>query len=167
VVCTLGGHSYRRPLFETVLKVAETLDDIDFEVFTTFDASDIPSNVTIKGVVPFIASYLKAADLIITQAGHSTAMEILTLGKPALIVPDRKQIEQENNSRRLCELGVATQMKYDELSVNNLARRVKMMLESSCYSSAAENMAQMAEEINGTKQAEAVLKEYARRLMAY
>lgn len=167
VVITLGGHAYRRPLFEAVLGVAKKLKDIDFDIFTSFDAKTIPSNVTIRGLVPSIASYYKASSLIITQAGHSTAMEILTLGKPALVIPDKKQIEQENNARRLCELGVATQIKYDELSVNNLAQRVKMMLESSCYSEAAENMAQIAEEIDGTKKAEIVLRDYATRLMAY
>ena len=167
VVITLGGHSYRRPLFDTVLKVAEKLKDIDFDIFTSFEADSIPPNVNLKGLVPCIASYYKAASLILTQAGHSTAMEILTLGKSALVVPDKKQIEQENNARRLCELGVATQIKYDELSVNNLANRIQMMLESSCYSEAAENMARIAEEIDGTQQAEMVLRDYSTRLMAY
>ncbi|MEW5820171.1 MAG: glycosyltransferase [Cyanobacteriota bacterium] len=167
VIVTLGGHAYRRPLFDAMLSVANKLKDIDFDIFTSFEAKSIPSNVTLRGLVPSIASYYKAASLIITQAGHSTAMEILTLGKPALVVPDKKQIEQENNARRLCELGVATQMKYDELSVNNLAQRIKMMLESSCYSEAAENMAQIAEKIDGTKQAEMVLRDYSTRLMAY
>jgi UDP:flavonoid glycosyltransferase YjiC (YdhE family) len=58
-------------------------------------------------------------------------------------------------------------MKYDELSVNNLAHRIQIMLESSCYTESAENMAQIAEEINGTKKAEAVLRDYSTRLMAY
>lgn len=167
VVITLGGHSYRRPLFETVLGVAKKLKKIQFDIFTSFETDNVPPNVTLRGVVPSIASYYKSASLIITQAGHSTAMEILTLGKPALVVPDKKQIEQENNSRRLCELGVATQMKYDELSVNNLANRIQMMLESSCYSETAENMAQIAEEINGTEKAAMVLRDYSTRLMAY
>ncbi len=39
---------------------------------------------------------MKAADLVVTQAGHSTAMELLTLGKPSVIIPDMKQREQEN-----------------------------------------------------------------------
>ncbi|MGD9580273.1 MAG: glycosyltransferase, partial [Vampirovibrionia bacterium] len=117
IVVTLGGHSYRKPLFDTVLRVAELLGNIDFDIFTSFQAKNIPSNVKIMGLVPCIASYYKSASLIITQAGHSTAMEIATLGKPALVVPDKKQIEQENNSRRLCELGVATQINYDDLSV--------------------------------------------------
>lgn len=167
VVVTLGGHSYRRPLFDTILKVAEHLKHIDFGLFTSFTSAYVPSNVEINGFVSNIASYYKSADLIVTQAGHSTAMEILTLGKPALVVPDKNQIEQENNARRMCELGVATQMQYDELSVNNLAHRVQMMLESSCYSEAADTLAHLAIQIDGTKQAEAVLRDYSTRLMAY
>lgn len=167
ITVTLGGHSYRKPLLEAVLGAAAILKDIEFDIFTSLKAESVPPNVTIRGVVPLIAPYLKSSTLVITQAGHSTAMETLTLGKPALIVPDKKQIEQENNSRRLCELGVATQIKYDELSVNNLAHRIQMMIESSCYSEAAQNMAEIAEEINGPKQAEMVLRDYSTRLMAY
>lgn len=167
IVVSLGGHSYRKPLFDAVLRVAELLGNIDFDIFTSFHAKSIPANVKIRGLVPCIASYYKSASLIITQAGHSTAMEIATLGKPVLVVPDKKQIEQENNSRRLCELGLATQINYDELSVNILAQRIQMMLESSCYSEAAENMAIMAEEIDGTRQAELALRDYSTRLMAY
>lgn len=167
IIVTLGGHAYRKPLFKAVLGAARELSEMDFDIFTSFSADSVPDNVTIHNVVPHVAPYLKAASLIITQAGHSTAMELLTLGKPALVVPDKNQIEQENNSRRLCELGVATQMNYDELSVNNLVPRIQMMLESSCYSEAAERMAQMAEEINGTKQAEIVLRDYSTRLVAY
>ena len=167
IVVSLGGHSYRKPLFDAVLRVAELLGNIDFDIFTSFHAKSIPANVKIRGLVPCIASYYKSASLIITQAGHSTAMEIATLGKPVLVVPDKKQIEQENNSRRLCELGLATQINYDELSVNILAQRIQMMLESSCYSEAAENMAVMAEEIDGTRQAELALRDYSTRLMAY
>lgn len=167
IVVTLGGHSYRKPLFEAVLGAARELGELDFDIFTSFTSDNMPDNVTIRGISPYVAPYLNAASLIITQAGHSTAMELLTLGKPALVVPDKNQIEQENNSRRLCELGVATQISYGELSVNNLVPRIEMMLESSCYSEAAEKMAQMAEEINGTKKAEIVLRDYSTRLVAY
>lgn len=167
VVITLGGHSYRKPLFEAVIGAAKILKHVDFDVFTTFESKNIPDNLTIKGIVDCIAPYIKRSSLVITQAGHSTAMENMTLGKPVLIVPDKNQIEQENNSRRLCELGVATQIQYDELSVNNLAQRIEMMLESSCYSESAENMANLAEEINGTKKAEEVLRDYFSRIQAY
>lgn len=167
VVVTLGGHSYRKPLFETVIQSAKLLSGIDFYVFTSFTKDKIPDNVHMMGVVPSIAGYFKSADLIITQAGHSTAMEILTLGRPALIVPDKKQIEQENNSHRLCELGGCTQISYDELSVNNLANRIRMMLESSCYAESADAIAQIAEEIEGTRKAEEVLRDYFTRLQAY
>jgi len=167
IVITLGGHSYRKPLFEAVIGAAAILKDVDFDVFTTFETEQIPENLKIKGIVDCIAPNIKAASLVITQAGHSTAMENMTLGKPVLIVPDKNQIEQENNSRRLCELGVATQIQYDELSVNKLAQRIEMMLESSCYAESAKNMADLAEDINGTKKAEAVLRDYFNRIQAY
>jgi len=167
IVVTLGGHSYRRPLFDTVIEVARQMPDIDFDVFTQFETSNVPPNVKLDNIIPNLAQHLKAADLIITQAGHSTAMELLTLGKPSIIVPDLKQIEQENNASRMSELELAKIIRYDELSVRKLCNAVKVMLEDSKFAQNAEKFAIMASEIKGRKKAAEVLSDYASRLLSY
>lgn len=164
VVVTLGGHSYRRPLFDTVIEAARFLPDVDFEIFTTFTESDRPDNVKIIERVPNLASHLKAADLVVTQAGHSTAMELLTLGKPSIIVPDLKQTEQENNAMRMAEFEVGIKLEYTELSPVKLSDSIKNVLSDSKYKENAEKFAAMAEEIEGRKKAAQVLREYSTRL---
>jgi uncharacterized protein (TIGR00661 family) len=170
VVASLGGHEYRRPLFDAVIGAARCLKNIDFIIISSFQADDVPPNVQIHPFVKEAAPYFKAADLVITQAGHSTAMELLTLGKPSLIVPDAQQIEQENNARRMVELGVSLKMEYDGLGKGSLTafcEHIQHLLDSPQFGERTCEFAAMAAEIHGAKQAADHLREFAHRLLAY
>jgi UDP:flavonoid glycosyltransferase YjiC (YdhE family) len=122
---------------------------------------------------PFVkeaAPYFKTADLVITQAGHSTAMELLTLGTPSLIVPDTLQIEQENNARRMVELGVALKMEYEDLEDRSqaaLCSNIQKLLDSPEFGERTREFSEMAAEVHGAKKAANHLREFAHRLSAY
>lgn len=167
VVVTLGGHEYRKPLLDNVIEAAKIMPDIHFDIFTSFEVNDVPANVRIIGVITDIAPYIKASDLVITQAGHSTAMELLTLGKPSVIVPDSKQTEQENNASRMNELEVATTVNYEELSAEKLSDSIRTILCELKYKQNAEKFKEMAKKIQGSKKAAEVLREYSSRLQYY
>ncbi|HEY9686748.1 MAG TPA: glycosyltransferase [Coleofasciculaceae cyanobacterium] len=170
IVASLGGHEYRRPLFDAILEAARRSSDLDFIIISSFTASNVPHNVQIHPFVKDAAPYFKAADLVITQAGHSTAMEMLTLGKPSLIVPDSHQIEQENNARRMVELGVALSMAYDDLLDETqapLREKIRQLLEAPEFSERTRSFAAMAAEIHGAATAANHLREFAHRLSAY
>ncbi|MDX2084028.1 MAG: glycosyltransferase [Candidatus Melainabacteria bacterium] len=168
IVASLGGHSYRRPLFDAVLAVARQFPDIRFEVLSTFEAVEpLPINVKLHSRVLDCAPYFKSADLVITQAGHSTAMELLTLGKPSIVVPDCRQAEQENNAQRLAELGVSCKLEYQDLGVSSLADTIDQMLTHRSYRQQAEVLAAQAQAIHGAAHTATVLREYANRLLAY
>jgi len=167
VVATLGGHEYRRPLLDHIIETAKIMPDVQFDVFTSFKVDEIPKNVKIIGMIPSIAPYIKAADAVITQAGHSTAMELLTLGKPSVIVPDSKQTEQENNASRMSEMEVALTLSYDELLPGKLAESVRTILCDPKYKHNAEKFKEMAKNVHGSKKAAEVLREYSSRLQYY
>ncbi len=167
IVVTLGGHAYRKPLLDTVVETAKILPDIRFDIFTSLETRGLPDNIRVISTVGSLAGYMKSADLIITQAGHSTAMELLTLGKPSLIVPDARQIEQENNASRMYELGVAETLGYDKLDKFEMAHSIKKVLNESKYIDSCENFANMAMDIQGRKIAADVIKDYAARLTKY
>lgn len=167
VVVTLGGHSYRRPLFDCILDAAKSLPDVDFDIFTSFEVDSIPENVNIQPLAPEIAKYMKAADMVITQAGHSTAMELLTLGKSSLIVPDLNQREQENNAARMAEVGVSKVLTYAELDSVKLCYAIQEILENNKFSKNAQNYATIAEENVGRVEVAKLLKEYSKRLSYY
>lgn len=167
IVVSLGGHAYRRPLFDCILEVAKKMPDIDFEIFTFFEADEVPPNVIIKGMIADISSYLKTADIVIAQAGHSTAMEILSFGKPSIIVPDLNQIEQENNAKRMAELQVSEVLYHRNLTVNKMCYCIQKVMNDEKYKKKAEFFAKMSEEMNAKKRVADILSEYAMRLHRY
>ena len=167
VVVSLGGHAYRRPLFDCIIEAAKKLKDINFVIFTFFEAKDIPSNVEILGMLPDISTYLKSADLVIAQAGHSTAMEILSLGKPSIIVPDLNQIEQENNAKRMGELKVAEVITQDILTSERMFDKIQKVINDVNYKKNAEFFATMSEEMNARKKVADILTDYSTRLHKY
>jgi UDP-N-acetylglucosamine--N-acetylmuramyl-(pentapeptide) pyrophosphoryl-undecaprenol N-acetylglucosamine transferase len=159
ILTILGGHSFRFPIFNSILKVADRFPDFTFIILTQFKSSKIPKNVKILGFVEDILSYMSATRLIITQAGHTTAMEILTLGKPALIIPDKGQIEQEINAARMKELGVCETLYYTSLDTESLFKKINILLNDSRFREKAKKYSAMAKKIEGCKKgADIILK---------
>ena len=94
-------------------------------------------------------------------------MELLTLGKPSVIIPDAKQIEQENNASRMKEMEVALTISYDELLPAKLADSLRKVISEPKYKHNAEKFKEMAKKIQGSKKAAEVLREYSSRLQYY
>lgn len=167
IVVSLGGHAYRKPLFDCIIEVAKKVPDIDFEIFTFFETDEIPPNVSIQGMLPDISSYMKTADIIIAQAGHSTAMEILSMGKPSIIVPDLNQIEQENNAKRMAELQVSEVITHKHLSAHRMFDCIQKVMKDEKYKKNAQFFATMSEQMNAKKKVAEILTDYSMRLHRY
>jgi UDP-N-acetylglucosamine--N-acetylmuramyl-(pentapeptide) pyrophosphoryl-undecaprenol N-acetylglucosamine transferase len=167
VLTLLGGHSFRLPIFISVLKIAQRFPDVDFLVFTKFKSNDIPKNVIIREFAKDISQYIQNADLIITQAGHSTAMEILALGKPALIIPDEGQIEQENNASRMKELGVCENLEYSTLEPESLFQKISMLLNDPGFREKARQYSIMSKTMKGSRKASGIILELSNRIQCY
>jgi UDP-N-acetylglucosamine--N-acetylmuramyl-(pentapeptide) pyrophosphoryl-undecaprenol N-acetylglucosamine transferase len=167
IVLSLGGHQYRQPLLDAVLSLAHHMPGWYFTLLTTLPCGTLPFNVERLGSISDCSGYFKAADVVITQAGHSTAMELLTLGRASIVVPDANQMEQENNARRLQELGVAITIPYTRLSVPYLREAAESLLGQSPLHQQAQAFGEEARQINGAQTAASVLREYAARLTVY
>ncbi len=168
IVATLGGHTYRKPLFDAIIKAAEAFPECDFEVITTFQTATLPRNVAIHQQLPNCITLFASASFVITQAGHSTAMELLSLGKPFIVVPDMKQAEQENNAQRLGELGVALPITYPQLAMGKLVEAISQLLHNHAqYQTVADNFRAQAIALRGAINTAQFLQHYANRLTSY
>ncbi|MCZ7357551.1 MAG: UDP-N-acetylglucosamine--N-acetylmuramyl-(pentapeptide) pyrophosphoryl-undecaprenol N-acetylglucosamine transferase [Candidatus Methanoperedens sp.] len=167
VLTLLGGHSFRFPIFEGILKIADRFPGINFLIFTKFESDSVPKNVKVSKFAFDISSYMQAAEIIITQAGHSTAMEILALGKPALIIPDKGQIEQESNARRMKELGVAETLDYASLDPESLYEKIDILLNDPGFKTRAKEYSELAKKMNGPQKATDLILELSESIQCY
>ena len=167
IVCTLGGHKYRKPLFDAMLALAKNMPDILFVVLSDFKSELILPNLLLIDFIDNPELYYLNADLVITQAGHSTAMEVITLGIPMLVVPDTSQVEQESNAKRLCELGLARKVSYKDLNVENLFNEVQCILNNKKYLTRAQDLAKIARPYLAGEEATRIIRDYSTRIQAY
>ena len=167
IVCTLGGHKYRKPLFDVMPLLARQMPDVLFIVLSNFKSDIVLPNLYLAGFADNPAEYYLNADLVITQAGHSTAMELITLGIPMIVIPDSYQVEQESNAKRLCELGVASMLSYKDLNVEALSIEVRYMLNERTFSDAAKNMSKIARNYLAEEEAVRIIRDYSTRVQAY
>jgi UDP:flavonoid glycosyltransferase YjiC (YdhE family) len=167
IVCILGGHKYRKPLFDSIVSLAMQMPDILFIVLSSFKADVILKNLLIHDFVENPAEYYLNANLVITQAGHSTAMELITLGVPMLVVPDTGQIEQESNAKRLWELGVATTLSYKDLNTKILFKQVNEMLSDERFLNESKKLSEIAKSFIADEEAVRVIRDYSTRIQTY
>ena len=167
IVCTLGGHKYRKPLFEATLNLAAQMPEVLFVILSDFKSDINLPNLFRLGFVDNPAKYYLNADLVITQAGHSTAMELITLGVPMLAVPDTNQVEQESNAKRLCELGVGSMLSYKDLNTNELFTTVQYMLNEESFRHSAKKISNIARKHIAEEEAGRIIKDYSTRVQAY
>lgn len=168
-VVSLGGHAYRKPLLDAVLQTAPQFPHIHFDILTSLPCKSESPNVRCMGQVEDGAPYFKAADFVITQAGHSTAMELLMLGTPSIVIPDENQSEQENNAFQLENIGASIRLTYEHIQKQNgiLAKAIDKIMKNDHYKTAALKMAAKGALIQQQQIPKQLLSEYAHRLVAY
>ena len=85
-------------------------------------------NLAIYDWLPNRFEYLKACDVVISRAGLGTITQSICYGKPSIIVPTPSHTEQQNNSRRAEELGVAKTLDQTKLDFDSVVSGVRGML---------------------------------------
>ncbi|MDQ3653518.1 MAG: glycosyltransferase [Chloroflexota bacterium] len=107
VVVTAGGGGDGRTIFDAMLRDLQIRDQRDFDclilggpLISDADRAELRTRLGRRGNVHFLdftddlPSYIGAADAVISMGGYNTVCEILSLNRPALIVP-RVQPRQE------------------------------------------------------------------------
>lgn len=73
--------------------------------------------------VPDSLAFLSAADLVVAMAGYNTTAEILTLGKPALLVPrSGPSAEQQMRAKLFADRGWVSWLPPERMSPESLAQ---------------------------------------------
>jgi len=165
VLALVGGHEYRKPLLDCVTKTARLCKDMDFIIISRLiKRKRVEGNVKLLPFVKNLYPYMHASDLIITQSGHSTVMEMLCCGKTGILIPDKGQYEQEAIARRAKELKLCEKLTHSRLSPNNLMKKIDILLDDKTYGKNVQKLSKIARKLNGPKKVAEMAIEYSSRM---
>jgi uncharacterized protein (TIGR00661 family) len=165
IVAIIGGHEYRRPLIEAIIDASRLAKDINFIVIShLIPRKKIEDNLKLLPFVKNVYPYMLGADLLITQAGHSTIMEMICSNKTGILIPDKGQFEQEANARKMKELRLAEVITYDRLSPKLILSKIRLLLERKEYKRNVEKLAKLAKKLPRSKKIVELCIQYSKRM---
>ncbi len=106
---SFGGEPYKLPMYLMLKTIADKRKDLCFDVFYT--GKDLPAssgNFISHGYVPNIYEHLARARIAIVHGGLTTLHEALLFEKPVLIIMDPGHPEQQNNAKKIKDIGAGT-----------------------------------------------------------
>ena len=109
IFTSFGGEPYSSPCTSPLKKIADRRKDLYFDVFYT--GAELPEssdNYVSHGYVPNLYEHLALARIAIVHGGLTTLHEALLFEKPVLIIMDTGHPEQQNNARKIMDMGAGT-----------------------------------------------------------
>lgn len=144
VVVTIGGGGDGYIVLDNYLRMLESNGTVDFKTlmitgpFLDPDRLDELADraralkVQIKPFVKNLEKRMAAADLIVTMGGYNTLCEILSLKKPALVIPrDNPRQEQLLRAQVFKGRGLCDYIKWGDVSPELLREKVNSLLDDS------------------------------------
>lgn len=141
VVVTIGGGGDGYHVLDNYLKMLETNGTVDFKTlmitgpFLSPDRLDELADraralkVQIKPFVRNMEKRMAKADLVVSMGGYNTMCEILSLKKPALIIPrDNPRQEQLIRARVFRDRGLCDFIQWDQVSPETMREKVNALL---------------------------------------
>ncbi|MDO9324128.1 MAG: glycosyltransferase family protein [Methanoregula sp.] len=111
IFASFGGEPYKLPMYLMLKTIADKRKDLCFDVFYTGENLPASSgNFISHGYVPNIYEHLARARIAIVHGGLTTLHEALLFEKPVLIIMDPGHPEQQNNAKKIVDLGAGTQI---------------------------------------------------------
>jgi len=133
VICTIGGTSVGREMLELCGRAypdaSSLLPGLKMVLVCgpRLDPGriDVPEGVEKRGMVPDLYRHLACADLVVTQGGGTTTLELTALRVPFIFFPVPTQAEQEVTiANRLARHGAGIRMSLADTSPVSLARAI-------------------------------------------
>jgi uncharacterized protein (TIGR00661 family) len=129
IFASFGGEPYKLPLYLQLRTIADRHKGVVFEVFYT--GASLPEssdNFRSHGYVPNIYEYLARAKIAIVHGGLTTLHEALLFEKPVLVIMDPGHPEQQNNARKIVDMGAGIAVDGRGVSVELLGQKIQETL---------------------------------------
>ncbi len=138
VACTIGGTAVGKELLELCARAQPWLlrarPDLQMVLFCgpriPVEDIDAPESVEVRGFVPDLFRHLAACDVVVTQAGGTTTLELTALHRPFLYFPLQDHSEQMKAvTGRLRRHGVGEPLLLSRTTPEQLAERVLALMD--------------------------------------
>ncbi|HXX54704.1 MAG TPA: glycosyltransferase family protein [Methanoregula sp.] len=106
IFTSFGGEPFKLPMYEMFRSIADCRKDLFFDVFYTGPTlPESSDNFASHGYVPNLFEHLAEAKAAIVHGGLTTLHEALLFEKPVLVIVDPNHPEQQNNARKIVDMG--------------------------------------------------------------
>ena len=165
VLVTVGGSNFGIDLLKLICD-SSSLIKCDRLIIVTgpeIEADFIPETQYIikKKFLDNMMEWMKISDVIITLAGHTTIMEIISLGIPNIIIPIDNHPEQLKNAVNIKKYGISIVKELKNLDPNKISKDINRLLNDSEVIKQAEKVKEMFLQYHGTDDAVKIIMENA------
>jgi UDP-N-acetylglucosamine--N-acetylmuramyl-(pentapeptide) pyrophosphoryl-undecaprenol N-acetylglucosamine transferase len=125
IFTSFGGEPYKLPMYVMLKAIADTRKDLFFDVFYTGpELPESSDNFASHGYVPNLYEHLAMAKIAIVHGGLTTLHEALLFEKPVLIIMDPNHPEQQNNAKKIVDMGAGTSVDGRQITPALLESRI-------------------------------------------
>jgi UDP-N-acetylglucosamine--N-acetylmuramyl-(pentapeptide) pyrophosphoryl-undecaprenol N-acetylglucosamine transferase len=125
IFTSFGGEPYKLPMYQMLKKIADRRKDLFFDVFYTGNVlPDSSDNFVSHGYVPNLYEHLARAKIAIVHGGLTTLHETLLFEKPVLIIMDPNHPEQQNNAKKIVDMGAGTSIDGRQVTLDMLEKKI-------------------------------------------
>lgn len=113
LLVTIGGSEFGKKLISNICDISDKISVDKIIIFTgleikpsSFKIEKNNTKIIIKQFTYNLVEWMKLSDLIITLAGHTTSMELISINKPNIMIPIENHVEQERNLKRMISYNI-------------------------------------------------------------
>ena len=165
VLVTVGGSDFGIELLKLICYASSKLE-CDKLIFVTgpgikADFICESDKIVKKKFLDNMMEWMKISDVIVTLAGHTTIMEIISLGIPNIIIPIDNHPEQLKNAVNIEKYGISIVKELKNLNPNEISSDINRLLNDSEVMKRAQTVKELFSDYHGTDDAVKIIIENA------
>lgn len=166
VLVTVGGSDFGKRLLKLIYDASESIDCDKIVMITgpQIKSDFIPDSNKIikKNFLENIMEWMKLSDIVISLAGHTTTMELASLGIPNILVPIDNHSEQLKNAQNMEKYGISLVKKIKELNTTDFAEDINGMLNDDEFERKVKIIKRKFSEYKGTEEAVNIILKHSK-----
>jgi len=165
ILVTVGGSDFGIELLKLICNAYSKLE-CDRLIFVTgpgikADFICESDKIIKKKFLDNMMEWMKISDVIVTLGGHTTIMEIISLGIPNIIIPIDNHPEQLKNAVNIEKYGISIVKELKNLDPNEISRDINRLLNDYKVIKKAEKVKEIFSHYHGTDDAVEIIMENA------